>query len=150
MARVQQMIWDLKGIDLDNRLLYVDCLVYHLLGAFPVHLQDIKLSHSLGLHGCSSKCKVWIRQSHKRSRPLIQTPDPDLSKGVAQTFDPDLWNDIIINGRFDACSSDGCMFFGFPALQLFTPPSCQATNCCKAKLSNCNCCRARPSSNQAV
>ena len=60
------------------------------------------------------------------------------------------------------------MFLGFPALQLFTPPSCQATNCCKAtlpswqasnlhlllshaaKLSNCNGCRARPSSNQAV
>ena len=38
-------------------------------------------------YGCGSKCKVWIKpRSHKRSRPLIQTPDPDLSKGV----DPDL------------------------------------------------------------
>ena len=73
-------------------------------------------------HGCGSKCKVWIKtRSHKRSRPLIQT----FPRELIQTIDPDLWNDIIY-GRVDVWSNDGCMFFGFPALQIFTLPSCQA------------------------
>ena len=107
--------------------------------------------------------KVWNKlRSHKRSRSLIQTPDPDL-KGV----DPDLWNDIyIIYGRVDVWSNDVTCFLGFPALRLFTLPSSQATNYCKAtrsqaatvarptcqavKLPSGHCCKARLPSSQAV
>ena len=76
------------------------------------------------LYGCGSKCKVWIKpRSHKRSRPLIQTPDPDLSKGV----DPDLWSRPL-----------EWYFFGASwCLQFFTLPSSQATNCFKATLPSC-------------
>ena len=43
-------------------------------------------------YGCGSKCKVWIKpRSHTRSRPPIQT----FRKDLIQTFDPDLWNDIM-------------------------------------------------------
>jgi len=37
----------------------------------------------------------------------------------------------------DVWSSDGCMFFGFPAMQLFTLPSSQATNGWNATLPSC-------------
>ena len=68
----------------------------------------VRLCEIIGIHthtyGCGSKCKVWIKpRSHKRSRPLIQTPDPDLSNGV----DPDFWNDRIF-GRVDVCSYSPC------------------------------------------
>ena len=81
-------------------------------------------------YGCGSKCKVWIKpRSHKRSRPLIQTPDPDLSKGV----DPDLWNDIIY-GRVDVCSYSTCQA---AKQQTVLKPRCQAV-----KLLSCTCCKA--------
>ena len=74
--------------------------------------------------GCGSKCKVWIKpRSHKRSRPLIQTPDPDLSKGV----DPDLWSRPL----------EWYFLWASWCLQLFTLPSSQATNCFKATLPSC-------------
>ena len=103
-------------------------------------------------YGCGSKCKVWIKpRSHKRSRPLIQTPDPDLSKGV----DPDLWSRPL---QWYYLWASWC-------LQFFTLPSCQASklhllqshaakqSSCQAaklhvllshafKLSNCNCSQA--------
>ena len=85
-------------------------------------------------YGCGSKCKVWIKpRSHKRSRPLIQTPDPDLSKGV----DPDLWSRPLewYNVWASWCLVQWWLHvFGFPALH--TLPSSQATNCCKATLSS--------------
>ena len=75
-------------------------------------------------HGCGSKCKVWIKpRSHKRSRPLIQTPDPDLSKGG----DPDLWSRPL----------EWYYLWASWCLQLFTLPSSQATNCFKATLPSC-------------
>ena len=88
--------------------------------------------HSLGVirpssgipYGCGSKCKVWIKpRSHKRSRPLIQTPDPDLSKGV----DPDLWSRPL----------EWYYLWASCCLQLFTLPCSQATNCFKATLPSC-------------
>ena len=76
------------------------------------------------IYGCGSKCKVWIKpRSHKRSRPLIQTPDPDLSKGV----DPDLWSRPL----------EWYFLWASWCLQLFTLPSSQATNCFKATLPSC-------------
>ena len=85
-------------------------------------------THLAYWNGCGSKCKVWIKPwSHKRSRPLIQTCPREL----IQNFDPHLWNDLMY-GRVDVWSSGGCMFLGF--LLLFTLPSSQATNCCKATL----------------
>ena len=85
-------------------------------------------THLAYWNGCGSKCKVWIKPwSHKRSRPLIQTCPREL----IQNFDPHLWNDLMYE-RVDVWSSGGCMFLGF--LLLFTLPSSQATNCCKATL----------------
>ena len=76
------------------------------------------------IYGCGSKCKVWIKpRSHKRSRPLIQTPDPDLSKGV----DPDLWSRPL----------EWYYLWASWCLQLFTLPSSQATNCFKATVPSC-------------
>ena len=66
------------------------------------------------------------------SRPPIQT----FSRALTQTFDPDLWNDAI-SGLVDVWSSDGCVFCGFPALQLFTQPSSLARNFSKAMLPSC-------------
>ena len=78
----------------------------------------------LNTYGCGSKCKVWIKpRSHKRSRPLIQTPDPDLSKGG----DPDLWSRPL----------EWYYLWASWCLQLFTLPSSQATNCFKATLPSC-------------
>ena len=75
-------------------------------------------------YGSGSKCKVWIKpRSHKRSRPLIQTPDPDLSKGV----DPDLWSRPL----------EWYYLWASWCLQFFTLPSSQATNCFKATLPSC-------------
>ena len=83
----------------------------------------------------------------------IQTPDPDLSKGV----EPDLWTGIQYNmgklWRVDVWSSDGCMCFGF-LLCSYSP--CQAAKqqtvvkprCQAAKLSTCflpNCVQAATS-----
>ena len=76
------------------------------------------------LYGCGSKCKVWIKpRSHKRSRPLIQTPDPDLSKGL----DPDLWSRPL----------EWYYLWASWCLQLFNLPSSQATNCFKATVPSC-------------
>ena len=91
-------------------------------------------------YGCGSKCKVWIKpRSHTRSRPPIQTSDPDLSKG----FDPDLWNDIMY-WWVDVWSSDGCMLLGFllcsyspcqaAKQQTVVKPRCQAVT-----LRSCTC-----------
>ena len=108
-------------------------------------------------YGCGSKCKVWIKpRSHTRSRPLIQTSDPDHSKG----FDPDLWSRPLewYNVLVSWCLVQWWLHvFGFPALQLFTLPSSQATNCCKATLPSsqevqqpsCNCCASKLSNCQA-
>ena len=74
-----------------------------------------------------------------RSRPPIQTSDPDLSKG----FDPDLWNDIMY-WWVDVWSSDGCMLLGFllcsyspcqaAKQQTVVKPRCQAVT-----LRSCTC-----------
>ena len=40
-------------------------------------------------------------------------------------YGPLKWSDIY--GRVDVWSGDGCVFFRFPVLQLFTLPSCQAS-----------------------
>ena len=53
-----------------------------------------------------------------RSRPPIQT----FRKDLIQTFDPDLWNDIMY-WWVDVWSSDGCMLLGF-LLCSYSP--CQA------------------------
>ena len=52
-------------------------------------------------------------RAHKRSRPLIQTPDPDLSNGV----DPDLWSRPL----------EWWNIWASWCLQLFTLPSKQQT-----------------------
>ena len=84
----------------------------------------VEYIYSIYPYGCGSKCKVWIKpRSHKRSRPLIQTPDPDLSKGV----DPDLWSRPL----------EWYYLWASWCLQLFTLPSSQATNCFKATLPSC-------------
>ena len=119
------------------------------------------------IYGCGSKCKVWIKpRSHTRSRPPIQT----FRKDLIQTFDPDLWNDIIYWWVY-VWSSDGCMFLGFllcrwspcqatkqqtvvkPRCQAVKLPSCTATLlsspaaklqllCIQAvKLPSCHCCK---------
>ena len=67
-----------------------------------------------------------------RSRPPIQTCRKDL----IQTFDPDLWNDIIYWWVY-VWSSNGCMFLGF--LLCSYSPACQAAKqqtCCEATLSS--------------
>ena len=128
----------------------------HMQSYAYIHLHASHFNHPP--YGCGSKCKVWIKpRSHKRSRPLIQTPNPDLSKGV----DPDLWNDIIY-GRVDVCSYSPCQA---AKQQTVLKPSCQASklhllqshaakqSSCQAaklhvllshafKLSNCNCSQA--------
>ena len=100
----------------------------------PPHLHFGHIPRQPAFYGCGSKCKVWIKpRSHTRSRPPIQTSDPDLSKG----FDPDLWSRPL---EWYYLLESWCLVqkwlhvFGFPALQLFTLPSSQATNCCKATL----------------
>ena len=119
-------------------------------------------------YGCGSKCKVWIKpRSHTRSRPPIQT----FRKDLIQTFDPDLWNDIMY-WWVDVWSSDGCMLLGFllcsyspcqaakqqtvvkPRCQAVTLPSC---TCRKVTLlssqavqqPSCNCCTSKLSNCQA-
>ena len=99
-------------------------------------------------YGCGSKCKVWIKpRSHTRSRPPIQT----FRKDLIQTFDPDLWNDIMY-WWVDVWSSDGCMLLGFllcsysPAKQqTVVKPRCQAV-----KLPSCTCRKVTLLSSQAV
>ena len=91
-----------------------------------------------------------------RSRPPIQT----FRKDLIQTFDPDLWNDIIwyiyiMYWWVDVWSSDGCMFLGFP---LCSYPPCQAAKrqtvaklrCQAVKLPSCTCRKATLLSSQAV
>ena len=80
----------------------------------------VKLQILTGSNGCGSTCKVWTKpRSHTRSRPPIQT----IRKDLIQTFDPDLWKDIMY-WWVDVWSSDGCMFSGF-LLCSYSP--CQAT-----------------------
>ena len=102
------------------------------------------------IYGCGSKCKVWIKpRSHTRSRPPIQTSDPDLSKG----FDPDLWSRPLewYNVLVSWCLVQWWLHvIGFPALLLFTLPSSQATNCCEATLPSCTCRKVTLLSSQAV
>ena len=102
-----------------------------------------------------------------RSRPPIQT----FRKDLIQTFDPDLWNDIMY-WWVDVWSSDGCMLLGFllcsyspcqaakqqtvvkPRCQAVTLPSC---TCRKVTLlssqavqqPSCNCCTSKLSNCQA-
>ena len=120
------------------------------------------------IYGCGSKCKVWIKpRSHTRSRPPIQT----FRKDLIQTFDPDLWNDIMY-WWVDVWSSDGCMLSGF-LLCIYSPceaakqqtvvkPRCQAVTlpsctCRKVTLlssqavqqPSCNCCTSKLSNCQA-
>ena len=109
---------------------------YEYISFSRLSIQCCMISHIIYIYiyGCGSKCKVWIKpRSHKRSRPLIQTPDPDLSKGV----DPDLWNDIIY-GRVDVCSYSPCQA---AKQQTVLKPRCQAV---------CTCCKATLLSSQAV
>ena len=101
--------------------------------------------------GCGSKCKVWIKpRSHTRSRPPIQT----FRKDLIQTFDPDLWNDIMY-WWVDVWSSDGCMLLGFllcsyspcqaAKQQTVVKPRCQAVT-----LPSCTCRKVTLPSSQAV
>ena len=103
-----------------------------------MHRYALYLILCIYIYGCGSKCKVWIKPlSHTRSRPPIQTSDPDLSKG----FDPDLWSRPLewYNVLVSWCLVQWWLHvIGFPALQLFTLPSSQATNCCKATLPSCH------------
>ena len=108
---------------------------------FPVGdavLPNVSISICTHIYGCGSKCKVWIKpRSHTRSRPPIQTSDPDLSKG----FDPDLWSRPLewYNVLVSWCLVQWWLHvIGFPALHLFTLRSSQATNCCKATLPSCH------------
>ena len=102
-----------------------------------------------------------------RSRPPIQT----FRKDLIQTFDPDLWNDIMY-WWVDVWSSDGCMLLGF-LLCIYSPceaakqqtvvkPRCQAVTlpsctCRKVTLlssqavqqPSCNCCTSKLSNCQA-
>ena len=92
-----------------------------------------------------------------RSRPPIQT----FRKDLFQTFDPDLWNDIMY-WWVDVWSSDGCMLLGF-LLCSYSP--CQAAKqqtvvkprCQAVKLPSCTCradtvasCKASLPSSQAA
>ena len=129
---------------------------------------DHPVPYIIHTYGCGSKCKVWIKpRSHTRSRPPIQT----FRKDLMQTFDPDLWNDIMY-WWVDVWSSDGCMLLGFllcsyspcqaakqqtvvkPRCQAVTLPSC---TCRKVTLlssqavqqPSCNCCTSKLSNCQA-
>ena len=85
-----------------------------------------------------------------RSRPPIQT----FRKDLIQTFDPDLWNDIMY-WWVDVWSSDGCMLLGF-LLCSYSP--CQAAKqqtvvkprCQAVKLPSCTCRKVTLLSSQAV
>ena len=102
-----------------------------------------------------------------RPRPPLQT----FRKDLIQTFDPDLWNDIMY-WWVDVWSSDGCMLLGFllcsysPCLaakqQTVVKPRCQAVKlpsctCRKVTLlisqavqqPSCNCCTSKLSNCQA-
>ena len=110
---------------------------HQLVGKYIIFILMTFSNHLTGVYidifGCGSKCKVWIKpRSHTRSRPPIQTSDPDLSKG----FDPDLWSRPL---EWYNVLVSWCLVhvIGFPALQLFTLLSSQATNCCKATLPSC-------------
>ena len=85
-----------------------------------------------------------------RSRPPIQT----FRKDLIQTFDPDLWNDIMY-WWVDVWSSDGCMLLAF-LLCSYSP--CQAAKqqtvvkprCQAVKLPSCTCRKLTLLSSQAV
>ena len=85
-----------------------------------------------------------------RSRPPIQT----FRKDLIQTFDPDLWNDIMY-WWVDVWSSHGCMLLGF-LLCSYSP--CQAAKqqpvvmprCQAVKLPSCTCRKVTLLSSQAV
>ena len=98
---------------------HMGCLGYILVYAVPmIDIWDYQ-TETKSRYGCGSKCKVWIKpRSHTRSRPPIQT----FRKDLIQTFDPDLWNDIIFWWVY-VWSSDGVMFLGF-LLCSYSP--CQA------------------------
>ena len=84
-----------------------------------------------------------------RSRPPIQT----FRKDLIQTFDPDLWNDIMY-WWVDVWSSDGCMLLGFllcsyspcqaAKQQTVVKPRCQAVT-----LPSCTCRKVTLLSSQA-
>ena len=85
-----------------------------------------------------------------RSRPPIQT----FRKDLIQTFDPDLWNDIMY-WWVDVWSIDGCMLLGFllcsyspcqaAKQQTVVKPRCQAVT-----LPSCTCRKVTLLSSQAV
>ena len=89
-----------------------------------------------------------------RSRPPIQT----FRKDLIQTFDPDLWNDImfwwVVKPRCQAVKLPSCTCRKVTLLssQAVQQPSC---NCCTSKLSNCQAdtvasCKASLPSSQAA
>ena len=103
--------------------------------------KDFSLGFLLWLR-CCFPVESWTYGLDQAPVPhTIQTSDPDLSKG----FDPDLWSRplewytyiyiylYIHNVLVSWCLVQWWLHvFGFPALQLSTLPSGQATNFCKA------------------
>ena len=62
------------------------CILIYIDLIFSIYTYKIINIHiHIYIYGCGSKCKVWIKP------PPIQT----FRKDLIQTFDPDLWNDIM-------------------------------------------------------
>ncbi len=114
-------------------------------------------------YGCGSK-RSGISSGPTNDPDLWSRPPIQTLRELIQTFG--MIYIYIIYGRVDVWSNDVTCFLGFPALRLFTLPSSQATNYCKAtrsqaatvarptcqavKLPSGHCCKARLPSSQAV
>ena len=122
--------------------------------------------YSFGFPHVKCQNDKWKPRGHLAAAQNVSrgpTNDPDLwsrspiqtfPRELIQTFHPDLWNDLIY-GRVDVWSSDGSCFL--VSCSAVIRPAKQPSNKLlhlllshAAKLSNCNCCMARLSINQAV
>ena len=98
----------------------------------------------------SGSSRVPTHDPDLRSRPPIQT----FRKDLIQTFDPDLWNDIMY-WWVDVWSSDGCMLLGFllcsySPCQAAKQPTVVKPRCQAVKLPSCTCRKVTLLSSQAV
>ena len=124
------------------------CLSLHLCLYLDLHFSSLYLQTVLYLTPWLKRC-ITAQNVRSGSSPG-PTNDPDLwsrppiqtfPRELIQTFDPDLWNDIIY-GRVDVCSSSPCQA---AKQQTVLKPRCQAV-----KLLSCTCSKATLLSSQAV